>query len=39
MGQKRSARVDLADKTTSQLLLSNAPEAGKTGGLEPVADL
>jgi hypothetical protein len=39
MGQDRSARVHLADKTTSQLLLSNAPEAGKIGDLESVADL
>jgi hypothetical protein len=39
MGQDRSARVHLADKTTNQLLSSNAPEAGKIGDLEPVADL
>jgi hypothetical protein len=39
MGQDRSARVHLADKTTSQLLLSNAQVAGKIGDLEAVADL
>jgi hypothetical protein len=39
MGQDRSARLYLADKTTSQLLLSNATEAGKIGDLETVADL
>jgi hypothetical protein len=39
MGQHTSARLHLADKTTSQLLSSNAPEAGKIGDLETVADL
>jgi hypothetical protein len=39
MGQDRSARVHLADKTTSQLLLSNVQEAGKIAVLETVADL
>jgi hypothetical protein len=39
MGQDESARVHLADKTTSQLLLSNAPEAPKIRDLETVADL
>jgi hypothetical protein len=39
MGQDRSARVHLADKTTSQLLSSNASEAGKIGDLETVEDL
>jgi hypothetical protein len=31
--------VHLADKTTSQSRVSNAPEAGKIGDLETVADL
>jgi len=39
MGQDRSAWLHLADKTTSQLLVSNAPEAGKIGDLETLADL
>jgi hypothetical protein len=39
MGQDESARVHLADKTTSQSLLSNAREAVKIGDLETVADL
>ncbi len=39
MGQDRSAWLHLADKTTSQLLVSNAPDAGKIGDLETLADL
>jgi len=39
MGQERSAWLHLADKTTSQLLVSNAPDAGKIGDLETLADL
>jgi hypothetical protein len=39
MGQDGSAWLHLADKTTSQLLVSNAPEAGKIGDLETLTDL
>jgi hypothetical protein len=39
MGQDCSAQVHLADKTTSELLVSNAPEALKTGNSETIADL